>query len=121
MQRRDWRAAAQEIVVDQPTGGGVVVIPRNGDDPLAFYLGAEKFKGSEFRGGIELEELQVLSTRSEIDPPKGFAVIESRRLAPFTLWRLEAERPTKVKPQDLEGDRVLAERSASLLRPTPGT
>ena len=40
MQRPDWRGAAEALA---PAGEArVFVVPRNGDDPLAYYLGARK-------------------------------------------------------------------------------
>ena len=39
MQRPDWRGAAEALATGEAR---VFVVPRNGDDPLAYYLGARK-------------------------------------------------------------------------------
>jgi 4-amino-4-deoxy-L-arabinose transferase-like glycosyltransferase len=115
MQRPDWRGAAQAI--GPASGPRILVVPHNGDDPLAYYLNAEKFKASQFPGGLRVREIDVLSTRSEIAPPRhGFRLAHQQGLAPlFVLRQFRAARPRRVQVSQVSGDRVLEERSSALV------
>ena len=68
MQRPDWRGAAEALA----SGGKarVFVVPRNGDDPLAYYLGARKSAGVGARR-IRAREIDVLSTNYRVKRPRG--------------------------------------------------
>jgi len=116
MQRPDWRGAADAIEASAP-GAQAFVVPRNGDDPLAYYLGAEVVH----HGGpsaVRTDVIPVLSTNYKVRRPPGpFHQADEQGLAPyFVLWRYEAKHPVRVRLRDLKGDRVLSERSAVLFR-----
>ncbi|HXF00524.1 MAG TPA: glycosyltransferase family 39 protein [Solirubrobacterales bacterium] len=112
MQRPDWRGAAEALA--SPAESRVLVVPRNGDDALAYYLGAGKQSlGSRLR----TREIDVLSTNYRVkDPPEPFELVHEERRAPFfLLWRYRARRPQPIRLRDLAGRRVLSERSAVLI------
>lgn len=114
MQRPDWRSAAEAM--GEAHGPRLIVTNRNGDDPLAYYLGAEKFEGGRFTKGVEVSQIEALSTNFHVRPPPGFRLADEQGLAPlFILWRFESGAPRRVRPADLAGGRVLSERSAALL------
>jgi hypothetical protein len=115
MQRPDWRGAARSI--GPPSGPRVLVVPHNGDDPLAYYLNAQKFKPSRFPRGVRVREIDVLSTRTEITPPRhGFRLVREEGLAPlFVLRQFRAAQPRRVQVDQVSGDRVLHERSSALV------
>jgi hypothetical protein len=112
MQRPDWRGAATALESSGP--GRVFVVPRNGDDPLDYYLGAHKADG----GRIRTSEIDVLNTNYGVNAPPGpFKRVDVERRAPsFILWRYRASHATTVRLPDLAGSRVLSERSAVLVR-----
>jgi mannosyltransferase len=115
MQRPDWRGAAEALA---STGEArVFVIPRNGDDPLAYYLGARKSAGVGLRR-IRAREIDVLSTNYRVKRPRGpFELVDEERRAPFfLLWRYRARRPQPIRLRDLAGRQVLSERSSVLIR-----
>jgi mannosyltransferase len=112
MQRPDWRGAAEALA---PAGGPrVFVVPRNGDDPLAYYLGVRK---SPSVNSVRAREIDVLSTNYLVkEPPGSFELVDQERRAPFFLvWRYRAPRPQPIRLRALAGRRVLSERSAVLL------
>jgi mannosyltransferase len=114
MQRPDWRGAADALA---STGEArVFVVPRNGDDPLAYYLGARKSAVGPNR--IRAREIDVLSTNYRVKPPPGsFELVHEERRAPFfLLWRYRARRPQPIRLRDLAGRQVLSERSSVLIR-----
>jgi mannosyltransferase len=116
MQRPDWRGAADAIQASAP-GARAYVVPRNGDDPLAYYLGVERLhQGSP--GAVRTDVIPVLSTNFHVRRPPGpFRLTDEQGLAPyFVLWRYAADRPRSVRLRDLTGNRVLSERSAVLFR-----
>jgi mannosyltransferase len=119
MQRPDWRGAADAIQASAPDARAFVV-PRNGDDPLAYYLGVDVLH----HGGpnaVRTDAIPVLSTNFNIRRPPGpFHLADEQGLAPyFVLWRYAASHPVRVRLRDLKGDRVLSERSAVLVREGP--
>jgi len=102
MRREDWRGAA--TAMGEPDGVRIVVAPKNGDDPLELYLGAVKFEGKRFEGGVEATEVEVLSASAPLAAPDGFDAAGSERLPPlFELASFRAERPTQLVPADLDG------------------
>jgi mannosyltransferase len=112
MQREDWRGAAEAM--GESDRRRLIVTNKNGDDPLALYLGAEKLKAPGLRAATRIREIQVLSTVFTVDAPPGFRVVDEQVLAPiFQLTRLEASRGVRIRPGDLRN--VLRERSAILL------
>ena len=113
MQRPDWRGAAEALARGE---GRVFVIPRNGDDPLAYYLGARKSTGFEPRQ-IRTREIDVLSTNYRVKRPRGsFELVDEERRAPFfLLWRYRARWPQPIRLGDLAGRHVLSERSSVLV------
>jgi mannosyltransferase len=112
MQRKDWRQAAEAMGdTDKPR---VIVTNNNGDDPLSYYLGADKLKGRGLAEATQVDEIDVVSTTFTVDPPHGFRVANEQGLAPILiLTRLESQRPRVVTPDDLR--KVIRERSAALL------
>jgi hypothetical protein len=112
MQRPDWRGAAQALESSPQTR--VFVVPHNGDDPLAYYLGAHKPRPGMKR--VRTSEIGVLSTNYDVTAPPGFKLVHSERRAPiFLLWRYEAKHPRPVLLRRLSGGRVLSERSSILV------
>ena len=115
MQRPDWRAVAEAIgpATDSAT---VIVTNKNGGDPLRYYLGAESFEG-DYRDGVRVSEIDLVSTIPAVHPPPGFELVEEVRLQGlFFLRHLRASRPRLVRPSDLADDAVLQERSEALIR-----
>ena len=114
MQRPDWRGAAAAL--ESSGRGRVFVVPRNGDDPLDYYLGAHKADPGSTR--IRTSEIDVLSTNYGVKAPAGpFKRVDVEGRAPiFILWRYRASHPTTVRLRDLAGRPVLSERSAVLVR-----
>ena len=114
MQRPDWRGAAAAI--GPPSGPRVLVVARNGNEPIAYYRHAHEFRPPRFRS-VRVKEIDVLSTLGTISTPDdGFRLTERRGLAPCcTLWRYRARRPTLVRPKDVNGRHVLLERSTVLV------
>jgi mannosyltransferase len=114
MQRPDWRGAA--AAMGAPSGPRVLVVARNGNEPIAYYRHAREFRSPRFRGA-RVKEIDVLSTLGTISPPgDGFRLTERRGLAPCcTLWRYRARRATLIRPKDVKGRHVLNERSTVLV------
>ena len=114
MQRPDWRTAAEAI--GPPSGPRVLLVPRNGDDVLVYYLDARWFKARRFPRGIRTREIAVLSKAPVISPPRrGFRLVQHRRLAPsFVLRRYRSPRAVRILPSDVAGRQILKERSQVL-------
>lgn len=119
MERPDWRGAA--VAIGPPTGPRILVVPKNGDDGLVYYLHAREFERKRFRRGIGVREIDVLSKQPLITPPgRGFELVEQRGLAPsFVLRRFRSPRTVLVRPADVSGNRVLMERSKVLIDGAP--
>jgi mannosyltransferase len=115
MQRPDWRGAAQALA--SSGNARVFVVPRNGDDPLGYYLGAQK---PRHRGPtrIRTREIEALSTNYLVKrPPAPFRLVHKEGLAPyFLLWVYRAPHPVAIRPRDLAGSKLLSERSSVLVR-----
>lgn len=111
MQRPDWRGAAEALA---STGESrVFVVPRNGDDPIAYYLGARK---PAPRRIVRTREIDVLSTNYRVrKPPRPFELVGKEGRAPvFVLWRYRAPSPQRTPVRELAGRQVLTERSSVL-------
>lgn len=119
LQRPDWRGAAEALEASTPAAK-VFVVPRNGDDPLRYYLNAEKPHGGR-PARVRTPVVAVLSTNYQVTPPPApFKLTHEQGLAPsFILWRYQAPRPQPVRLRDLTGDQVLSERSTVLFRSSP--
>jgi len=113
MHREDWRGAAEAM--GEPGGVRLIVAPKNGDDPLELYLGAEKFEGKRFDGGVEAEEVKVLSTSAPLAVPKVLEPVGSIRLPPlFQLASFRQEDGVRIAPDDLAG--IVGGRSVTLIQ-----
>jgi 4-amino-4-deoxy-L-arabinose transferase-like glycosyltransferase len=98
MQRPDWRAAA--AAMGPPTGPRILVVSRNGNEPIAYYRDAREFRSPHY-SGERVNEIDVLGILgAAVRPPgMGFHPVSRQRLAPCcTLWRYRATRRTLVKP-----------------------
>jgi mannosyltransferase len=113
MQRKNWRDLAALVALRSETK--VVVAPRNGDDPLKYYLGATKFRGNTYPSGVRIRLIDVISSDGRINVPRGFRIVEKQRVAPFFYWRLESQRTRRVRPREVRGRMVVRQRSAVLL------
>ena len=103
MQRPDWRGAAAAI--GPPSGPTALVVTKNGDDGLAYYLRAQEFKKRFFPSGVSVREIDTLSKVSAISPPRRpFKLVEQRGLAPCcVLRRFRSPRLVAIRPGDLAG------------------
>jgi 4-amino-4-deoxy-L-arabinose transferase-like glycosyltransferase len=98
MQRPDWRAAA--AAMGPPTGPRILVVSRNGNEPIAYYRDAREFRSPPY-SGERVDEIDVLGILgAAVRPPgMGFQQVSRQRLAPCcTLWRYRATRRTLVRP-----------------------
>ncbi len=103
MQRPDWRGAA--AAMGPPSGPRVLVVSRNGNEPIAYYRGAREFRSPRY-SGERVSEIDVLGILgATVTPPgKGFDLRSTQRLAPCcTLWRYRATRRTLIKPSAVAG------------------
>ncbi|OLE38832.1 MAG: hypothetical protein AUG48_00765 [Actinobacteria bacterium 13_1_20CM_3_68_9] len=106
MQRPDWRAAAQAI---GPASGRVLVVARNGEAPLAYYLHARDVRPNLAPAGIEVPEIETISRGYATPPPgRGFKLVEIRHVAgSFWLRSFRAPKPLAIGPAELSGYRIL--------------
>jgi predicted membrane-bound mannosyltransferase len=112
MQRPSWRSAA--VALGSVRGERVLVVPRNGNDPMALYLDVEISRDLGRR--MRIGRIDVLSTTYRVTPPAGFELTDQERMAPFFVrWRFEAKRRRWISLRELAGRRVLGERSAILV------
>lgn len=117
MQRTDWRSAAAAIGPASATR--LVVTNANGDDPLAYYLGAEKFEGNRFRDGVRVAELRTISTTFEVTAPPGFRLVSEQGLEGLILRLYRSGPPQRLDPSDVGGERVLAGEPSAVLIERP--
>jgi hypothetical protein len=103
MQRPDWRGAAAAI--GPPSGPTALVVTKNGDDGIAYYLSAQEFEHRFFPRGIRVREIDTLSKISLVSPPSApFKLVELRGLAPCcVLRRFRSPRPVAIRPSDVAG------------------
>ena len=114
MERPNWRGAA--AAMGRPSGPRILVVPRNGNEPIAYYRDAREFRPPRFPSA-RVKEIDVLSTTGVTSPPPGgFRLIGRQGLAPCcTLSRFRARRPIRVRPREVSGHRILNERSTVLV------
>ena len=114
MQRPDWRGAA--AAMGPPTGPRLLVVARNGNEPIAYYRDAREFRPPHFRHE-RVNEIDVLSTLSRVTPPgDGFRLVEKRGLAPCcVLWRYRAPHRVLIRARGGGSNRILHERSSVLI------
>jgi mannosyltransferase len=118
MQRPDWRAAASAI--GPASGPRVLVVPRNGNEPIALYRDAREFRSPRF-GAVRVREIDALATVPPASAPRGFHLVERRGMAPCcTLLRYRAPHPIPVRPQDVSRHWVLQEPSTVLVEGVQG-
>jgi mannosyltransferase len=112
MQRPNWRGAA--AAMGPQSGPRILVVPRNGNEPIAYYRDAREFRPPRFHAE-RVREIDVLSTAGAISPPRGgFRLIKTQGIAPCcTLRRYRSPRRALVRPSDVS--RVLHERSTVLV------
>jgi mannosyltransferase len=102
LQRDDWRSVARAI--GPPRGPRAILVWEQGDEPLAFYIGAgeTRVKWKEWRHGpIPVAEVDVVSGRP---PPPGarsalppeFHRVQRLALGRMTLIRYRAPRPRRL-------------------------
>jgi len=114
MQRVDWRGAAAAMGPAAATR--LIVTNANGDDPLAYYLGAGKFEGDRYDEGARVSELRTVSTTFEVIAPPGFRLVSEQELEGLILRLYRADQPQRLTPSDVGDERVLAgEPSAALI------
>ncbi len=102
LQRDDWRAVANEI--GPPRGPRAILVWEQGDEPLAFYIGAgeTRVKWKQWRHApIPVAEVDVVSgrppspgTRTTLSP--SFRQVQRVTLGRMTLIRYRAKRPQSL-------------------------
>ncbi len=114
MQRPDWRGAAEAM--GPPSGPRVLVVTRNGNEPIAYYRDAREFRPSRFQGE-RVDEIDVLSKAHAIAAPDHrFRLVHKQGLAPCcVLWQYRAKWRTLIRPDDVAGSAVLQHEPASVL------
>ena len=117
MQRPNWRAAA--AAMGPPSGPRVLVVARNGNEPISYYRNAHPFR-PPFFSRARVDEIDVLSKLPTITPPgKPFRLVKQQGLAPCcTLRRFRAPRPQVVRPGAVSGNRIMREPSVVLVEGT---
>ena len=114
MQRPDWRGAA--TAMGRPSGPRVLVVPRNGNEPIAYYRDAKRVQAAALSQRAGPGDRRAQHDRGGLPSRGGFRLIERQGLAPCcTLSRFRAQRPIRVRPQDVSGHRILNERSTVLI------
>jgi 4-amino-4-deoxy-L-arabinose transferase-like glycosyltransferase len=98
LQRDDWRSVAEEI--GPPRGPRAILAWEQGDEPLAFYLGAgeERVKRKEWlQAPVPVSEVDVVSGRPPPPDhrtlPRDFRQVQRVALGRMTLIRYRASRP----------------------------
>ncbi len=101
MQREDWRGVADAM--GSAEGNRIVVTLKNGDDPLEYYLGATKFDGGRFENGVDVKEVDVVTTGGPFRTPDGFTQAHEVPRPPlFDLVVFRSDKPVSVKPGDFD-------------------
>ena len=114
MERPNWRAAAG--VIGPATRPRVLVVTRNGQDPLAYYLHTTDFKPGHRLVHIRTSEIDTLGKSRAVSPPDhGFRLISLQRVTgEFWLRRFRSPTPRSVSSAQVASGRVLLEPSLAL-------
>ena len=106
MRHARWRGAATAI--GPQSRQTALVVTKNGDDGLAYYLHAQEFNKRFFPDGARVREIDTLSKISTISPPKRpFRLVEQRGLAPCcVLRRFRSPHSVPIRPSDIAGARL---------------
>jgi mannosyltransferase len=124
LQRDDWRTVAREI--GPPRGPRAILVWEQGDEPLAFYVGAgeTRVKWKQWRHGpIPVSEVDVVSGRPP--PPRhdslppSFHQVQRVTLGRMTLIRYRAARPVALPWGRLAGNFTGYNNNAVLIDGAP--
>ncbi len=102
LQRDDWRTVSNEI--GPPRGPRAILVWEQGDEPLAFYIGAGEIrvKWKQWRRApIPVSEVDVVSGRppspgARTTLPPSFRQVQRVTLGRMTLIRYRAKRPRRL-------------------------
>jgi 4-amino-4-deoxy-L-arabinose transferase-like glycosyltransferase len=126
LQRDDWRSVADAI--GPPRGPRAILVWEQGDEPLAFYLGAgeTRVKWKQWRhGAVPVSEVDVVSGRppspgTRTALPPSFRQVQRLRLGRMTLIRYMAVRPRRLGWGHIVGNFTGYANNAVLLDHTHG-
>jgi mannosyltransferase len=107
LQREDWRTVASAI--GPPRGPRAILVWEQGDEPLAFYIGAgeRRVKWKEWRHGpIPVAEVDVVSGRPPPPAARSALPVGFRRVQRLTLGRMTLIRYRAVRPRALPWGRI---------------
>jgi len=113
MQRPDWRQVAR--AVGPSPGARVLVVPRLGQDPLAYYLRADDFKlGAD---PVFTRRVDAVSRGPHVRPPDArFRLVASRALhGQLWLERFRSPHPVLVTPSAVFRMGLAVQHSTALL------
>lgn len=128
LQRDDWRSVADAI--GPPRGPRAILVWEQGDEPLAFYLGAgeTRVKWKQWRhGAVPVSEVDVVSgrpppPRTRTALPPSFLQVQRLELGRMTLIRYVAARPRRLGWGHIVGNFTGYANNAVLLdRPHAGS
>ena len=108
LQRDDWRSVAKAI--GPPHGPRAILVWEQGDEPLAFYIGAgeTRVKWKEWRHGpIPVAEVDVVSGRPPPSGARSALPPEFHRVQRVTLGRMTLIRYRAAQPRRLGWGRIV--------------
>ena len=108
LQRDDWRTVAKEI--GPPKGPRVILVWEQGDEPLAFYIGAgeTRAKWKQWRHSPRpVSEVDVVSGRPPSPGTRTTLPPEFRRVQRVTLGRMTLIRYRAIRPERLGWGRIV--------------